>query len=173
MNEHVESKIRTRKQQTEENSATIERIVEGLVQKYTRDLDGYLAEIKKKLNSSNELSDGEIEDLTLRVPIYLYFLSDGVEVLGLQGDTARAIKMEEYNNYYLKSDGTIKDKSHEAELNTLPEYLLEVAYIRAYKTIKTKLDIADSVCSSARKLLSKRIQNNELKRMEGTRNGER
>lgn len=167
--EVVESKIRTRKKQTEENSEVIERIVANLVGKYTRDMDNFLYTIKEKIDNNYDLTDKEIENITIKVPIYLYFASEGVEVLGIQGDNAKLVKLEQYNDFYIRAEGTINDKTSQAELATIPEHLLEVAYIRAYRTVKAKLDAAENICHSIRKVLSKRMQNNDLIRLEGNK----
>jgi hypothetical protein len=147
----IESRIRTRKLVVEENSATVERIVESLVLKYSRDLDDYIRNIKKMLERRDNMSDDEIENAVLKVPVFLYFASSGLESLGIEGDNALAVKKQAFNDIYIETEGTIQDKTKTAELATFPEYLLEVAYNRAYKRLKTQIEMAEHVFSGLKK----------------------
>jgi hypothetical protein len=162
----IESRIRTRKLVVEENSATVERIVESLVLKYSRDLDDYIRNIKKMLERRDNMSDDEIENAVLKVPVFLYFASSGLESLGIEGDNALAVKKQAFNDIYIETEGTIQDKTKTAELATFPEYLLEVAYNRAYKRLKTQIEMAEHVFSGLKKVLSKRMMEFDVAKMD-------
>lgn len=151
-----EGRVRSVKRRTEEESVLIDQIVMNLVGKYSKELDEFISDVKAKL-PSDKLSNEEIEDLTLKIPIFMYFAVDGVEALGLQSDTAKGIRTEMFQEAFLKADGTIKDKEHTAGSATINEYIVEMAYARAYKKLKSKLDIAEQLCQASRKVLQKRI----------------
>ncbi len=153
-------RLRTIKRQVEENSAVVEQIVEQIVTKYNRELHDLMAEVKQKLDAKNDLTDEELDNITLRLPIYMYFAAGGLEVLGIEGDAAKATKMAIFNQKYLLADGTIQDKTKTAEISTLNESVIETAFIRAYKQLKTQIDMAEHVFSGVKKVVSKRMQEN-------------
>ena len=152
-----EGKLRTIKREIETNSATIEKIVDQLVGKYNEDLDKCIDEARELLDTKDKLTDYEIENITLRVPVYMYYGVHGVETLGIQLDNAKAIKTTKYNEYYMDAQGTIGDKTAEAENLVIPEHLMVVCYERAYKKLKAKVDVATQICQATRKVLTKRI----------------
>lgn len=157
----IETRMRSRKREVETHSSKIEAIVKQLVSKFGGELDVFMGKIKSILDDADkrqcEVSTSEIESINLRIPSFMYFAVEGLEVLGLQGDTAKLTKMEVYNRIYLNTEGTIQDKTHAAEQETFPEYLLEIAFQRAYKQLKQKIDVAEIMCRSANKVLHKRI----------------
>jgi hypothetical protein len=108
------------------------------------------------------MSDDELEASVMKIPVFLYFAVGGLESLGIEGDTAKAHKIEVFNKAYADVEGTIQDKTKHAELNSFPEYLIEVAYARAYKKLKSQIDAAEHVFSGAKKVLSKRMMEIEL-----------
>jgi hypothetical protein len=167
--EQVERKLRSRKIEVEQNSAKIEQIVDQLVSKYNRDLDDFMNKVKDLLSEADrkgsEISTTDIENITLRVPLYMYFAANGLETLGIQGDNAKAARMEVFNEIYLDASGTIQDKTHTAEQETFAEYLLEIAFTRAYKKLKTKLEMAEQMCQASRKVLQKRISEMDITRL--------
>jgi hypothetical protein len=160
--EKLQSRMRTIKTKVEENSAVIDQIVDSLVRKYSRDLDDYVTKVKALLDKYEELSDQEIEDIVLRIPVFMYFSVTGLEALGIEGDNARIVKMEAFNRAFLEAEGTIQDKKNTAEQQTYAEHLVEIAFDRAYKKLKKQIDMAEHIFSGAKKVLSKRMLEIEL-----------
>lgn len=155
-------KLRTLKNSVEEQSAVIEQIVEQIVGRYNRDLEALLSDVKVMLDKKGDLTDAELESITLKLPVYMYFSAGGLEMLGIEGDTAKAVKMSIYNQKYLLSEGTIQDKTKSAEIQTLNEAIIETAFIRAYKKLKIQIEMAEHIFSGVRKVLSKRIAESGL-----------
>lgn len=162
----LDSELRTLKKYVEDNSRRIEVLVNQLVTKYNRDLDEFLETVREMLKNKDRLSTTEIENITLKVPIYAYFASEGVENLGIELDNMKAIKTQRYNDSYIEADGTIADKKAVAENDTLTEGLMEVVYTRAYKKLKTKVELCESIAQSARKVMTKRITEIEINKGE-------
>lgn len=161
-----ETALRTLRHEVQENSEKVERIVTNILNEYARDLDNEIDKIRHILDNSDEMTDNEIENITMRLPVFMYYSVNGLENLGIESDMAKAVKLEVYNNKYLESTGTIADKTHDAELQTMNEQIIETAFIRAYKKLKAKIDKAEHVFSGAKKVLSKRIQDAELHRVD-------
>lgn len=158
----VEAKMRSIRHRVEVTSQPINRIVDQIVAKYSSDLTDLIDRLKTELKRPDRISDGDLENLTLKIPAYLYFASSGLEALGVEGDNAKAVKMELFNELFTETNGTIEDKKKRAELGTFPEYLIEVAFTRAYKKLKTQIDMAEHVFSGVKKVLSKRMLEYEI-----------
>lgn len=160
--DQLQSKVRTLRQKVDDHAGTLEKIVDAIITKYNRDLNEYIERMKDLLSRSEDLTDSEIERSVLRIPLFMYFASTGLESLGIEGDSAKAIKMQVFNEAYSAVEGTIQDKTKHAELQTFPEYLIEVAYTRAYKKLKTQIEMAEHIFSGAKKVLSKRMLDIEI-----------
>lgn len=163
-------KLRTLKRRVETNSKEVDRLVEMIVTKYNKDLDDFIRQMRDLVHDRDkrqrDLTDVEIEIMCLKIPLFMYFAASGLETLGVEGDSAKAVKLEVFNAKYLNYEGTIKDKEKYAELETMNEYVVEIAYTRAYKKLKTQIEMAEHLFSGAKKILSKRmleiqIANNE------------
>lgn len=162
--EEQESRLRSIRYKVEENSETVEKIVDNIVTKYSQELDAEVDAVKHLLDNSDRLEDNEIEKIVMRLPVFMYYGVNGLENLGVESDMAKAVKLEIFNDRYLKAEGTIQDKTHEAELHTMNEQMVEIAFSRAYRKLRTKIEQADNVFSGAKKVLTKRMQEYELHR---------
>jgi hypothetical protein len=159
-------KLRSIKVRVEDNSKEVDRLVDMIVAKYNRDLDEFMLKTKELVETRDarhrDLSDLEIENMVLKVPLFLYFAASGLETLGIEGDSAKAIKMETFNDKYLRAAGTIKDKEKVAELLTMNEYIVEIAYVRASKKLKIQIEMCVHLFSGVKKILTKRMLDIEI-----------
>jgi len=138
-------------------SERVHALVDGIIGEFIGDMDLYLEEVRQKVNNG-EVSDGELEQITIRLPLMIYFANDRLEDLGLEGDIAEAVKSEAFGESYLSAEGTIPERESRAELDTLEEDLIEKAYKRAYKKLKSKIEKAESVYTGVKKVLDKRAR---------------
>ena len=161
-----EDTVRSIRHRVEESSEIVEKLVETITIKYSRELDTEVSNIKALLDKKDILSDTEIEHLVMRLPVFMYYASGGLESLGVESDMAKAVKLEVYNEKYVLTEGTIKDKQALVENQIINEQLVEVAFVRAYKKMKTKIDMAEHIFSGAKKVLSKRMQDIDLVRVD-------
>ena len=77
-------------------------------------------------------------------------------------DSSSAIRKEKYDNLYILAAGkTIPDKQAETRKLVMNEEVIENAYKRAYKKVQLKLEQADKVLASL-----KRIQTWQLAELE-------
>ena len=163
----IEKEMKTIKYQIEENSVKIQKIVDQLVTEYNKQLDDFMNEILVMLGKKDELTNTEVEMMTLKIPVYMYFGVNGMENLGIQFDNAKAIKANRFNDEYINSSGTINDKTAYAENETIPEALMIICYERAYKKLKSKMGVAEQLCNSTRKVLQKRIAELDILKIDG------
>lgn len=129
------------------------------VNKLTSELDSLIETMHKKIQSDDyDISDKELEKLILRLPILIYDLNNMFMKAGIREDLSKIIKQTNYNEAFIIQEGTIADKKSGAELSIKEEILLETTWKRSVKIISQKIDIAQELLSSCKKLLSKRME---------------
>lgn len=153
----------------ENNSSQLENIVNDIINPYCKDLDKYVRFIADCLHDGeNPPTDAELEDFCMNLSTYIYFAGGMCEQLGIKDDIGKAIYKEIYNTARANQDsGTVADKNSLAELSTQQEQLTSVCYTRAYKIMKSKVENAQELLSSVKKVLSHRMQEQELTRIGG------
>lgn len=165
MNDETRSRMRSIRMKIEEESKLIDQMVDVVIAKYNKDLHSFIEECYELLKEKDRLlEDTELENMTIRIPMFMYFAATGLETLGIEGDTAKAHTMEVYNEAFGKASGTIKDKAAESELKVLSEKYIEIVFIRAYKKLKTQIEMAEHIFSGVKKVLSKRMNEMDLTR---------
>ena len=164
-----EESIEIRKD-VEDKAGVLEGIVNDIIKPYCKDLDKYVGFIKDCLkDGENPPTTDELDDFCLNLSTYIYFAGSMCEQLGIRDDIARAVYKEMYHTARASQDkGTIADKDSLAELASQEQYVISSAYTRAYKIMKAKVENAQELLSSVKKVLSRRIQEIELTRMGGS-----
>lgn len=148
-------------------SAEVQELVDALVEQYLGELNDYVEGIKKALwelqDDGEEIDDISLERAIMKLPMMMFFAVDGVENIGIEEDIAKGKRIEAYNTIYQDLEkGTIKDKTAIAESETLKEALVEDICKRAYKKVKEKMKIAETLHSSMKKVLTKRMTDREI-----------
>ena len=163
------------KLRVEDNSHIVDNIVRDIIKPYTEDLDKYVLFIKNCLkDGETPPTDVELEDFCMNLSTYIYFASGMCEQLGIRDDIAKAVYKETYNNARDNADrGTVQDKNTLAELESQQEQIISVCYTRAYKTTKAKIESAQELLSSVKKVLSRRMQEYELTKISNNIAGSR
>lgn len=145
-------------QHVDRNSKLIDEIVDRLVHEYCGDLDEYMRQIDTILTKQEHpVTDIQLDDFTLNLPALLYFTSEAQESLGIKEDVSNAIRMDIYNKVREKASGTVADKDAAAELATQAETIVLIAYRRAYKKVKLRVEAAFEMLNSVKKVMSRRI----------------
>ena len=148
----------------ENNSKVIDDIVQSIIRPYVKDLDKYIEFIKDSLgDGENPPSNAELEDYCMNLSTYIYFAGGMCEQLGIRDDISRAVWKEMYHTKRSELEhGTIADKDSQAELASQQEQLTNICYSRAYKTVKSKVENAQELLSSCKKVLTSRLSEMEL-----------
>lgn len=160
--ENVEKKVET-------HSKQIDQIVNDIIKPYSESLDSYVTFIAGCLKDGNQPpTTSELEDFCMNLSTYIYFAGGMCENLGIRDDISKALYKEAYNTAREnQADGTVADKNTQAELQSQYEQLTNVCYARAYKKMKAKVDAAQELLSSCKKVLSHRMQEEQLTNMIG------
>ena len=153
----------------ESNAGALDSIVNDIIAPYCRDLDKYVSFIKDCLkDGENPPTNEELDDFCMNLSTYIYFAGGTCEYLGIRDDIAKAVYKEMYHTARAnQSSGTVADKDSLAELASQEEYIVSAAYNRAYKIMKSKVDNAQELLSSCKKVLTRRISEFETTRIGG------
>lgn len=164
--EMQDDRIQELETRVENNSKQIDKIVNDIILPYCKDLDEYVLFIKDCLkDGESPPTTQELEDFCMNLSTYIYFAGGMCEQLGIRDDIAKAVYKEIYNasrNSIQK--GTVADKDSLAALNSQEEAIISAAYTRAYKSMKSKVENAQELLGSCKKVLSHRMQEEELTR---------
>lgn len=159
-----EAKIQKIREKVDGNSTQIDKVVNEIIKPYCKDLDNYVKFIKDCLcDGENPPTTLELEDFCMNLSTFIYFAGGLCEQLGVRDDIGKALYKEMYHTARASQDnGTVADKDSYAELCSQQEQLTSICYTRAYKTMKSKVDNAQEILSSCKKVLSHRMQEESM-----------
>jgi hypothetical protein len=158
----IESKV-------EDHSTVITNIVNEIIEPYCKDLDRYVMFIRDCLkDGETPPTNDELDDFCMNLSTLIYFAGGMCEQLGIRDDISKAVYKEVYNDARSAlSEGTIADKDSIAELQAQQEQITSVCYNRAYRIVKAKVDAAQELLASCKKVLTRRCQEFELTHLQG------
>lgn len=150
----------------ESHSSQINSLVNKIIEPYVSGLDKYVTFISNCLKDGNQApTDEELEDFCLNLSTQIYFASGACEQLGIRDDMSKEVYKEVFNTFRDEVTGTIADKDAYAELNAQKEQIINIAYARAYKILKSKIDNAQEMLNSCKKVLTRRTECLALSKM--------
>lgn len=151
----------------EENSAELDKTINDIIERYSGELDEYMRFIMGILrNDEQPPTDAELDDFALRLSSLIYFTSVGAEQMGIRDDISHSIYKEAYNMARnMQKSGTVADKNTQAEIDAQAEKVINIVYNKSYKILKAKVESAQEVLSSVKKVMSRRMNEYELSRM--------
>lgn len=162
------NKIDEKVAEVEDNMAYFNSVFEKVVDGYTRSLDEIMAEIHDEIVSKDYPSTDVLEKYLLKLSNCIYFISERAEKLGIYDALTKTAFKETYNNIYLENQSsnvgvvggkkpTVAESTAIAENGSVYEATINDLYNRVYKTVKAKLDSANTMLSSISKLISRRM----------------
>lgn len=141
-----------------------------LCEEFTSHLDKLMQKIYQDVIKDN-MDDKTLERYFLELTNLIYFCGDKLESLGIEQTVASARNQEIFNRLYQEAEGTIKDKQSSAEEGSKYEYFLKAVYDSVYKRIKMKIDSAQDMVSTLKRVQMARIAEKNLNTFSGnTRN---
>lgn len=158
--------ISKHRKEVDEDFEKISSIIERIIKPYAESLDESVRVITSSLHDiNNPPTTQELDYYCLHLSTDIYWAGTMSEQLGIKDDISKAIYKEMYNKARDESEGTVADKNSLAELASQQEYLTNVCYSRAYRMMKAKVDAAQELLQSMKKVLAHRISEQELTRL--------
>jgi DNA topoisomerase VI subunit B len=151
----------------EEHSAELDKTINDIIERYSGELDDYMNFIRGILrNDEQPPTDAELDDFAMNLSTLIYYTSVGAEQMGIRDDISSSAYKEAYNvARSLQKSGTVADKNTQAELDAMAEKVVSIVYSKAYRILKAKVESAQEVLSSVKKIISRRMNEYELSRM--------
>ena len=161
------SAIRKNQKSVETDFTELNEIIERILKPYSKSLDDYVRVITEALHDiNNPPTTSDLDYYCMHLSTDIYWASSISEQLGIKDDISKALYKEMYNTVRDNSNGTVADKNTLAELSSQQEYLTNVCYNRAYRIMKAKVDSAQELLQSIKKVLSHRINEENLTRLQ-------
>ena len=154
-------KLQLRMHNTDTISEEMQIYVDEIVTRWTSDLDIVMKSISEHINMGF-IDDSTLQNIVLTLANTLYFSLEGLEKVGIKEDVCRHIREEVFIDARKVATGTVKDRDGEALLACTNEDMIAIIYSRAYKTIKQKVDAGYEMLNSIKKVMSKRMTEDEL-----------
>lgn len=163
------TEIETIQNKVENHSNTVDGIVNAIIKPYSEDLDRYVSFIRDCLKDGERPpTDEELDDFCLNLSTLIYFSGGMCEYLGIRDDISKAVYKDIYHESRSKLEkGTVADKDSLAELASQKEALVNVCYTRAAKMMKAKVENAQELLGSCKKVLTRRMQEYSLTHQSG------
>lgn len=151
----------------EENSVELDKTIADIIERYSGELDDYMKFVRGILrNDEQPPTDAELDDFVMNLSTLIYFTSVGAEQMGIRDDISHSVYKEAYNTARsLMQSGTVADKNTQAEIEATAERIINIVYNKSYKILKAKVESAQEVLSSCKKVMSRRMNEYELSRM--------
>ena len=149
-------------QEISENSKLIEDIAFNISKEFTQEFDKVMGTCKSIFQSKDKITNQEIEDLLAQLPSILYFVNEGQEAVGIKQDIAEMTRKTNYNIAREKANGTVADKNTTAEGQVINEAINEIIYQRAYKLIRAKIEMAQEMVNSLKRIFDARMMEYQI-----------
>ena len=150
----------------ENDSKLIDDVVDKVVKKYTGSLEEYVDSVKTFLeNGVDELTVTDLNNMSLRIASYLFFLSSNLEKVGIRQAVSEQVRNEKYNyEYSNNAKGTIADKQSFAQEQVKEETLVNIIFDKSYKILKMRYAATDKLVDVIKKIISARLSEQQLTR---------
>lgn len=155
-------------ERVESNAGELEKTVSEIIEPYISELDDYMKFVHSVLkDDEHPPTDVELDDFAMNLSTLIYFASTGTEQMGIRDDLSKVAYKEAYNTARSMLDkGTVADKNTQAELDALSDHIVNVVYSKAYKIMKAKVESAQEVLASVKKVISRRCSEMETSRIQ-------
>jgi len=146
-------------------------IADKVVASYTDDLDSIMKGINENIIGIDNPPVNVIEKYFLELSNAIYFVSARVEKVGIYDGVSKAAAQAAYNKSYTAKQtkdfceskkSTIADLTVYAQNNSIYENMVNELYSRVYKTIRSKIETAQTMVATLSKVISKRMSENQF-----------
>lgn len=163
------------KNRVDSEAEVVEHVYSKMLGNYMESIDEVVTELEEILKGIEngdieQMSNEDLEVVAMKLPILMYRIGSDIERIGVRFDVVEAIRDDKHNEVLLGVGGTVADRKAVADREVKYEEILENAYKRLYKQIDRKLDYADKLYNSVKKVLSLRIKELEVFRRENATN---
>lgn len=150
--------LRDKMSEVNTHSDSLRVIVAGIIGDRMAQLDNCMSVISESLSQEKDLTDYELDKILLRLPLYVYNISEFVQELEIRCGVASATQNEDEANATLNSTGTVVEKKAKSDLAGIESGLVVSAYKSALTLVKSKISAAFELLASAKKVQTRRME---------------
>ena len=141
----------------ENTSKNIQEMVDEILGDSLKELDDYIALVRKIFIESPEIIDVDLDKILLSIPTYTYYVLEIAQRLEMRKGVSKEHASFAKNEAMLNATGTVADKTAKAENQTAEDRLVQIAYNTASALVKSKLDGAMAILDSAKKVQARKL----------------
>lgn len=158
-NNTSEEKMNSVSADIESRSMDCDSLINIIVDKYCKDLDFMVNYILSVLKNGLETApDSLLEEITIKLPILIYWASSGQETVGVREDISKLLRSDVFaESFNAQHIGSVAQKTLNANQEAYTNDLLNTIYSHSTKLIKSKVSYATEIMQSVKKVLSKRM----------------
>jgi len=151
----------------EANGRIVDSLSDEIVNKYCTEFDAYINEIRTEISRNvNTLDDDKLNSYIIMLPLYCINLGPVMESVGIKEDISKSLKQAQFNTFYDETTGTVAHRTAKSELFASKENLVLSIYQRAYKKMRYKLDYAEELMQSVKKVIGNKMQDKQIQLQE-------
>ena len=132
----------------------------------TKPLDDLITYINK-CQIEKELTNEEIQNFIIQLPLHIYSIISECELVGLKGDLAKIQKNVMYAKVFTELSGTVESRKNEAIFSTEQEQRATAICDSVYKIIEKKINMAYELLNSLKKVMNMRIAELQVVNVDG------
>lgn len=127
----------------------------------TKSLDDLVSYIRMCQNE-RELTNEEIQNFIIQIPLYIYAIINECELVGLKGDLAKLQKSVMYAKVFNEMSGTVESRKNTAIFSTQDEQKVSMICDSVYKIVEKRIEMAYELLNSLKKVMNMRIAELQL-----------
>lgn len=134
----------------------IQGVAAAFIEQTCSELDDLVRRVKKYLDEEDVIDDYTLQRLAIRIPATLYSVSTGLVRATLEAQVAALLVDSLYNNQFVAMDASVAERKAEAEIYTESAQKAAAIVKHIERTIKTKMDAAQSLYEGIKKIMTAR-----------------
>lgn len=164
-------KVATLMADTDKNVEYFNEVAAETAGKYTKHLDKLMQDLYKIVVKPSDVATEDLERYYLELTNLIYFMGDKLEQLSIYDDMSKSAQKEVFNKAYLsnqlkdadkKNKTTVAENTAVAEQESQYEAVVNSIYNHAYKIVKFKIESAQDMVGTLRKVISRRMSEQQL-----------
>lgn len=158
MDKETYEDYRNKTEEVRNISMKISEYVDEITKNSLTEINSLISPYINKIQSNRYISDEELRNMILDIPVVLYNLIEVQENLHIYEDISKVIKQNKFGRYRDEAKGTIQDKNNKAEELCFDDNQVIIIYQRAKNIVKNKINIAIEILNSLKKIYDERFK---------------
>lgn len=152
----------------ETNSKEVQEMVDGILGDTLDPINNYINLVSSCFFEGKEILDDDLNKIILRIPVYIYSLVVFSQEVEMRKGVAKEQASYTKSNTLVTQNGTAVEKTAWADMASLNDRIVEIAYKTASAIVQKTIDGANSILDSAKKVQQQRQMEKKLTALAGS-----